>query len=88
MPNKTAKLFVNGGSQALRLPAEFRFEGSQEVYIRRDTVTGDVILSAKPPKKAWARFFALRDEAKGIEDFMKERPLNEPLKTRELFEAE
>ena len=26
MPAKTAKLFVNGGSQAVRLPAEFRFE--------------------------------------------------------------
>ncbi len=38
MTNKTAKLLVNGGSQALRLPAEFRFDGLDEVYIRRDTV--------------------------------------------------
>lgn len=30
-----AKLFMTGGSQAVRLPAEFRFEGS-EVDIRRD----------------------------------------------------
>jgi len=31
---KTAKLFKNGQSQAVRLPKEFRFEGT-EVYIRR-----------------------------------------------------
>ena len=31
---KTAKLFANGRSQAVRLPKEFRFEGS-EVYIKR-----------------------------------------------------
>ena len=39
-----AKLFTIGGSQAVRLPAEFRFEGD-EVEIRRDSVTGDVVLS-------------------------------------------
>jgi antitoxin VapB len=32
-----------GGNQAVRLPAEFRFEGD-EVEIRRDSVTGDVVL--------------------------------------------
>jgi antitoxin VapB len=31
---KTAKLFANGRSQAVRLPQEFRFEG-HEVRIRR-----------------------------------------------------
>ena len=35
---KTAKLFTNGGSQAIRLPKEFRFPG-KEVRIRR-TKTG------------------------------------------------
>ncbi len=85
MPYKTAKLFVNGGSQAVRLPAEFRFDGSQEVYIRRDVVTGDVVLSTKPLKKAWAAFFALRDQAGESADFMGDRVLNEPLKPRELF---
>jgi antitoxin VapB len=29
MTYKTAKLFTNGGSQAVRLPAEFRFEGDE-----------------------------------------------------------
>jgi virulence-associated protein VagC len=55
---KTAKLFVNGGSQAVRLPVEFRFEESDEVYIRRDAVTGDVILSPRPVSHAWADSFA------------------------------
>lgn len=31
---RTAKLFTNGGSQAIRLPKEFRFTG-KEVRIRR-----------------------------------------------------
>ena len=35
----TAKLFRNGRSQAVRLPVDFRFEGS-EVYVRRDPATG------------------------------------------------
>ena len=42
---KTAKLFRNGRSQAIRLPSEFRFEGT-EVYVRRDPATGDVMLFA------------------------------------------
>ena len=31
---ETAKLFMNGRSQAVRLPLEFRFEG-KEVYIKK-----------------------------------------------------
>lgn len=42
-----AKLFNNGRSQAVRLPASFRFD-CKEVYIRQDPTTGDVILSRKP----------------------------------------
>jgi antitoxin VapB len=67
---KTAKLFANGRSQAVRLPQEFRFDGS-EVYVRRDASTGDVILSRKPGD--WDSFFALVDEAGPQPDFMAER---------------
>jgi antitoxin VapB len=50
--SKTAKLFQNGKSQAVRLPKEFRFEGD-EVYIRKQ---GDeVILS--PRKAGWQQFW-------------------------------
>lgn len=76
---KTAKLFVNGGSQAVRLPAEFRFADADEVYIRRDEVTGDIVLSARRITQGWKGFFALRDNAEVEPDFMAERPLNEPL---------
>jgi len=31
-----AKLFQNGGSQAVRLPKECRFEGQDEVVVRRE----------------------------------------------------
>jgi antitoxin VapB len=51
-----AKLFVHGGSQAVRLPKEFRFEGT-EVYVRR--VGAEVVLSAKPPTDARALVDAL-----------------------------
>lgn len=73
MPDRIAKLFVNGGSQAVRLPAEFRFEGLKEVYIRRNSVTGEVILSPKPGSDAWSEFFELRDRADVPADFMAER---------------
>jgi antitoxin VapB len=49
-----AKLFMTGGSQAVRLPAEFRFEGS-EVDIRRDPVTAEVVLSK--PTRLWDDYF-------------------------------
>lgn len=49
-----AKLFRTGGSQAVRLPAEFRFEGD-EVDIWRDAVTGDVVLSK--PTASWDEYF-------------------------------
>jgi len=45
---KTAKLFKNGQSQAVRLPKEFRFEGS-EVFIKK--VGSSVVLL--PEKNSW-----------------------------------
>lgn len=76
---RTAKLFRNGRSQAVRLPAEFRFEGS-EVFIRQDTKTGDVILSHRPD--SWEDFFAAASESNIPEDFMAERFDSTPQKRR------
>lgn len=45
--HQTAKIFVTGRSQAVRLPLEFRFDVA-EVFIRRDAGTGDVVLSTRP----------------------------------------
>jgi antitoxin VapB len=72
---QTAKLFFNGRSQAVRLPQEFRFEGS-EVYVRRDPATGDVILSRK--SSDWESFFALVDQGGVSQDFMADRDPLEP----------
>ncbi len=71
----TAKLFRNGRSQAVRLPADFRFEGT-EVDIRRDPETGDVILSQRKGEVAdWAEFFRLRDgiSQEELEGFLDDR---------------
>ncbi|MBS3966184.1 MAG: antitoxin [Truepera sp.] len=48
---KTAKLFRNGHSQAVRLPKEFRFEGDK-VYIRKE---GDEVILT-PYHDRWDRF--------------------------------
>jgi antitoxin VapB len=45
--HQTAKIFTTGRSQAVRLPLAFRFD-APEVFIRRDPLTGDVVLSSKP----------------------------------------
>lgn len=52
---------MNGKSQAVRLPLNYRFEGS-EVSIRRDELTGDVILSRKP--ESLAEFFVFAQKLK------------------------
>ncbi len=46
---KTAKLFKNGQSQAVRLPKEFRFEG-EKVFIKK-VGNATILLSIKNPWK-------------------------------------
>jgi antitoxin VapB len=53
---KTAKLFTHGGSQAVRLPKEFRFDGG-EVRIRRE---GDKVI-LEPVERDWAAFWVELD---------------------------
>lgn len=72
---RIAKLFKNGSSQAVRLPAEFRFDG-HEVYVTRDETTGDVVLSSSPGANTWEDFFDLIHSLDVPEDFMTERPMN------------
>jgi antitoxin VapB len=85
---RIAKLFKNGASQAVRLPAEFRFEGDQ-VYISRDERTQDVILSKRPGARVWEEFFAFMRTVDIPEDWMKDRPMNRiPTKDRTLFREE
>lgn len=77
----TAKLFMNGRSQAVRLPVNYRFD-CDEVYIRKDPETGDVIISKKPG--FWDDFFTLMETIDVPEDFMTERD-NEIPQERDLF---
>ena len=65
-----AKLFMSGGSQAVRLPAKFRFEGS-EVDIRRDPLTGEVVLSK--PMRSWDDYFAWAGKLGLPDDFLARR---------------
>ena len=52
-PAMRAKLFRNGRSQAVRLPAEFRFEGT-EVEVHRDPESGAVVLTpVRPSARDW-----------------------------------
>lgn len=76
-----AKLFMNGRSQAVRLPSSFRFN-CDEVYIRKDPATGDVILSRKPG--SWEDFFKLVETVEVPKDFMADRD-NAPPQERDLF---
>lgn len=70
MSKVKAKVFINGGSQAVRLPAEFRFD-SDEVDVRRDPVSGDVILSK--PRPSWDDYFAWVETLDLPNDFHCER---------------
>lgn len=67
---RTARIFMTGRSQAVRLPAEFRFD-TDEVFVRRDPETGDVVLSRRPGD--WNEFFALADAAGIPDDFLTDR---------------
>ena len=84
---RVAKLFKNGASQAVRLPAEFRFKGG-DVYITCDEATGDVMLSSRPGAKTWGDFFDLMQSIDVPVDFMDERPMNVPPQERNLFADE
>ena len=62
---RTAKVFMNNRSQAVRLPKEFQFS-TTEVFIRKQ---GDeVILSARP--KDWSAYLA--SDAVASDEFMRE----------------
>jgi antitoxin VapB len=82
--NHIAKLFTNGRSQAVRLPAAYRFDG-KEVFIRKDAETGDVILSSRPT--TWDGFF---EALKGVavpEGFLSANERNQMSHNRDPLEG-
>ena len=76
---KTAKLFRNGQSQAVRLPKEFRFEGD-EVWIKR--VGNGVLLL--PTTQSWESLFGSLD--KFSDDFMETRDQGAVQVREDMFE--
>jgi antitoxin VapB len=63
---KTAKLFKNGQSQAVRLPRDFRFDDDY-VFIKKE---GKVVMLI-PAKGSWQSLFNSLD--KFSDDFLAER---------------
>ena len=77
MARNTAKVFISGRSQAVRLPKEYRFNVN-EVYVRKE---GDeVILSPKIP--SWREYFAHGPRPSA--DYMGRR-IDLPLQERKKF---
>lgn len=76
---KTAKLFSNGQSQAVRLPKEFRFKGDA-VYIKR---SGSAVVLI-PLVNSWDSLFGSVE--KFSKDFMAERYQPKQQKREPLFE--
>ncbi|MDO9289406.1 MAG: type II toxin-antitoxin system VapB family antitoxin [Thermodesulfovibrionales bacterium] len=74
---KTAKIFQNGQSQAVRLPKEFRFK-DDHVYVKK---SGNVVMLI-PAKDSWESLFDSLD--KFSDDFMTERK-QPKVQTRETF---
>ncbi len=80
--SQVAKLFTNGRSQAVRLPAAYRFDG-KEVFIRQDPETGDVILSRKPA--TWDDFLVALKDVDAPADFLDQTERNQKGQDRDPF---
>ena len=76
---KTAKLFQNGQSQAVRLPKEFRFEGN-EVFIKK---SGSAVVLI-PLVNSWDSLISSLD--KFTKDYMTERNQPKRQKRETIFE--
>jgi antitoxin VapB len=82
--SQVAKIFTNGRSQAVRLPAAYRFN-TKEVFIHKDLETGDVILSSKPAD--WDDFFKALKAADVPNNFLDEKDRDQGTQDRDPFEG-
>lgn len=76
-----AKVFMTGRSQAVRIPADYRFD-VDEVYIHKDPQNGNIVLS--PSQGTWDEIFAVLDEAGFPDDFLADRSQGLPQNREEL----
>mgnify|MGYP006377577431 FL=1 len=74
----TAKVFMTGRSQAIRLPKEFRFDGTEVEISRR----GNEVILREKPVTAESLFKVL---AQMPDDFYAEERVDEPPQEREAF---
>jgi antitoxin VapB len=74
---KTARIFTNGRSQAVRLPKEYRFD-SEDVFIKKF----NNIVMLIPKKDPWASLIDSLD--KFSDDFLETRPIPK-IKARSAF---
>ncbi|OEY91849.1 virulence factor [Acinetobacter proteolyticus] len=74
----TAKVFMTGRSQAIRLPKEFRFESTEVEIFRR----GDEVILREKPITAERLFNLL---AQMPDDFYEEERVDQPPQEREEF---
>ena len=74
----TAKVFMTGPTQAVRLPKEFRFEGTEVEIFRR----GDEVILREKPVTVDRLFKVL---AQMPNDFYAEERVDEPPQEREEF---
>ena len=79
MKMKTAKLFQNGQSQAVRLPKEFRFKGN-EVFIKK---SGSAVILI-PLVNSWDSLIGSLDKFTG--DYMADRDQPKQQKRKAVFE--
>ena len=76
---RTAKLFKNGRSQAVRLPKEFRFDGTQ-VFVKK---VGNMVVLI-PEQDSWQTLFESLEQFS--DDFMESRNQPEQQVREGLFE--
>lgn len=76
MERKVAKLFTNGRSQAVRIPKEYRFEGS-EVYVEKE---GDRVVLSPKRVSTWREFF---EEVPVVSDDFSVEPRDMPAEERD-----
>ena len=81
---QTAKIFTNGRSQAVRLPASYRFN-TKEVFIYKDEDTGNIILSKKPTN--WDDFFHKFNPTDIPADFLRKTEREEQDQNRDPLEG-
>lgn len=77
-----SRVFMNGNSQAVRIPAEFRLSTDQ-VQISR-TPEGDLIIHPCPPQRGQALFEALAGfDAEFVQQLEQLRLEEQPMQERE-----